>query len=373
MFVIFMVISLGFLFIPLSVPDPVSASSVILFQPAEVHSTSLVLEWTAHPYQEPDPDGDGTCYLDALEVHKSTTPNFTPTPSTYYGGGWGTWRTIYGLDPSTTYYFRVVVVHKSGYRDESTCSLGKEASNMVSATTLPSGVSIKSIDANPNRPWDSVDISWNANEDPAGFEKYVIERAFAASFSNSVTMVEISYQATERYTITELMPSTAYFFRVAVHATTGKVNPSDPEAVMTQEIPEAIAVVLNPPSDPDITKESVRLSWGEVHDEYCDMYVIEKAKSPDFTESKSATVKDCRITEYNWKGLEAGTTYYFRVTSRNTAGLETTSNTVAAATISQLPPVTEIVVAANTVVLVVILLLILALLTRNRSKASKQE
>lgn len=373
-FVIFAVTSLGFLFIPLSIPQSAVASSVTLFEPTEIQSTSLVLQWTSHPYEEPDPDGDGICYRDQVEVHKSTTPDFTPDSSTFHTWGYHyTMRTIRGLEPSTTYYLRIVVVHRSGYGEEPPCSLGSEPSNEVSATTLPSMVHVRSIVVNPERPWDTVDISWHPNRDQVGFEKYVIERAFRASFSDAVTVKSISSQASERYTVTGLSPSIAYFFRVTVHATTGKVNPSSPRTVTTEEIPEAIAVTLNTPSGSDITKESVTLGWGPVHDRYCEKHVIEKARLSDFTDSASITVRDCNITEYTWGGLEAGTEYYFRVVSHNAAGIEETSNTVTATTRSQSVPITEIAIAANTVILVIILLLVLISLTRKRSKSGKQE
>ncbi|MFQ5910896.1 MAG: fibronectin type III domain-containing protein [Thermoplasmata archaeon] len=372
-FVIFAVILLGFLLVPLSIPRSVVASSATLLEPTEIQSTSLVLRWD-HPYEEPDPDGDGICYRKRLEVHVSTTLNFTPNSSTYYRSAYSYTRMeIYGLDPSTTYYFKIVVLHRSWYGEEASCSLGSQPSNEVSATTLPSPVYIQSIVANLDRPWDSVDISWNANRDQVGFEAYVIERAFTANFSDAVTVGNISNQATERHTVTGLAPSTAYFFRVDVHAITGVANPSSPEAVMTEEIPKAIALTLNTPSGPDTTRESVRLSWGPVHDKYCDMYVIERARLPDFADSVSVTVKDCNITEYDWRGLEASTEYYFRVVSHNAAGIEATSNTVTATTRSQSVPMTEIMIAANTVILVMVLLLVLISLMRKRSKTSKQE
>ena len=374
-FVIFAVTSLGFLFIPLSIPESAVASSVTLFEPTEIQSTSLVLQSTAHPYEEPDPDGDGICYRDRLEVHKSTTPNFTPNSSTFHTQAYGSYdRTrVYCLEPSTSYYFKIVVVHRSGYGEEPPCSLGSMPSNEVSATTLPSMVHVRNIVVNPERPWDTVDISWYPNKDQVGFEKYVIERAFRANFSDAVTVRNISSQATERYTVTGLSPSIAYFFRVTVHATTGMVNPSSPRTVTTEEIPEAIAVTLHTPSGSDITKESVMLGWGPVHDRYCEKHVIERARLPDFTDSVSITVKDCNITEYTWGGLEAGTEYYFRVVSHNAADIEATSNTVTATTRSQSVPITEIVIAANTVILVMILLLVLISLMRKKSKSSKQE
>ncbi|MFQ6127569.1 MAG: fibronectin type III domain-containing protein [Thermoplasmata archaeon] len=384
MFVILTVVSLGFLFVPLPIVEPVVASPVTLFEPTDVRSTSLVLHWTAHPYKEPDPDGNGTCYRDHLEVHISTSANFTPNSSTYRRAAYRyTSTNVYGLTPSTTYYFKIVVVHGSGYGDEPPCSLGSQPSNEVSATTLPSAVYIQSVVSNPDRPWDSVDISWDANKDLVGFEMYVIESAFAANFSDAVTAANITNQATELYTVAGLTPSTAYFFRVTVHAITGKSNPSPPEAVMTEEIPQAVGVTLNTPFGSDISQESVRLSWVPVHDEFCEKYIIERARSPDFIDSVSLTVNSCNITEYEWKGLGAGTRYYFRVISHNTAGNEATSSTVSAVTKSTSPPIVviaesaspiaEIMIAANTVVLLVILLLLLVPSPRKRFKSNRRK
>lgn len=372
-FVIFGVISLGFLLVPLTLTEPAVASPVTLFEPTEIESTSLVLQWEAHPYEEPDPDGEGICYLYRVEVHMSTVPDFTPNSSTHFASSYGTRVKVYGLDQSTTYYFKVVVLHKSGYGEEPPCSLQGQPSNEVSATTLPSAVRIRTMAVNPDRPWDSVDISWNANADKTGFEMYAVERAFAANFSDAVVAGTSSNQATERYTVTSLAPSTAYFFRVTVHATTGKMNSSPPEAAMTEDVPEATAVTLNSPSGSDIAEESVRLSWGPVRDEFCDRYVIERARTSDFTDSTSVTIEDCNATEYIWKGLKAGTTYYFRVVSHNAAGNETPSNTVRVLTRSRSMSMTEVLTVANTIVLLVILLLLLTSFLGKRSKTGKQE
>lgn len=372
---IFAVTSLGFLFIPLSISEPAAASSVTLFEPTEIESSSLRLRYSDHPYQEPDPDGEGICYFDGMEVHTSTVPSFAPGLDTRYGTAYGSGSTrVHGLTPSTTHYFKIVVLHRSGYgQGEPSCSLEGEASNEVSATTLPSAVYFREAVANPDRPWDTLDLSWRANRDVEGFQKYVVERASAANFSDAITAATIENQATEQYSIRGLSPSTAYFFRIAVHATTGETSLSSLIAATTEDVPDVIAVSLYVPFSSDITQTSVGLSWHHAHDRYCEKHVIERATSPDFTGSVSIIVKDCNITEYNWGGLKAGTKYYFRVVSHNTAGIEATSNTVTATTRSQSVPVTEIVIAANTVILVMILLLVLISLMRKKTKSGKQE
>ena len=377
-FVIFVVTSLGILFIPLSVSESAVASSVTLSEPTEIESDSLRLLYSGHPHQEPDPDGEGICYLVGMEVHKSTKPNFVPGLDTWHRDAYGSYGSgsirVYGLTPSTTYYFRIVVLHRSGYDpEEPSCSLEGEASNEVSATTQPSAIYLRGAVANPDRPWDTLDLSWRANRDLEGFEKYVVERAFTANFSDSVTAATIENQATEQYSVRGLSPSTAYFFRIAVHATTGQTSLSSLITATTENVPDVIAVSLIAPFSSDITQTSVGLSWHHARDRYCEKHVIEKATSPDFTDSVSITVKDCNVTEFAWGDLEAGTKYYFRVVSHNTAGIETTSNTVAATTRSQSVPITEIVIAANTVILVMILLLVLISLMRKKSKSSKQE
>lgn len=374
-FVIFVVTSLGFLFIPLSIPESAVASSVTLFEPTNIESNSVGLHYTYHPYQEPDPDGEGICYLAGMEVHKSTKPNFVPGVDTWHRDAYSSgYMYVSRLTPSTTYYFKIVVLHRSDYDpEEPSCSLGEEASNEVSATTLPSATSLRRPLANPDRPWDTLDLSWDANRDVEGFEKYVIERAFAANFSDAITAATIENQATEEYSVRGLSPSTAYFFRIAVHATTGKTRVSSPRAATTEDLPDVIAASLYAPFGSDITQTSVGLRWHHAYDRYCEKHVIEKATSPDFTDSVSITVKDCNITEFAWGDLEAGTKYYFRVVTHNTAGIEATSNTVTVTTRSQSVPVTEIVIAANTVILVMILLLVLISLMRKKSKSSKQE
>jgi hypothetical protein len=374
-FVIFVVTSLGFLFIPLSIPESSVASSVTLYEPTEITSITLRLPYSYHPYQEPDPDGEGICYMDRREVHVSTEPNFVPSEDTWQRNAYDSESTfVYGLTPSTTYYLKIVVSHTSDNDpQEPSCSLGKETSNEVSATTLPSTINFRGAVANPDRPWDTIDLSWRANRDMEGFEKYVIERAFTANFSDAVMVANIENQATEHYSVGGLSPSTAYFFKIAVHATTGKASLSSPIAATTEDVREAIGVSLSAPFSSDITQTGVGLRWHHAYYRYCDKHVIERATSPDFNNSVSITMQDCNITEYIWGDLEAGTKYYFRVVSHNAAGIEATSNTVTATTKSQPVPMTEIMFAANTAILVIILLLVLMSLMRKRSKSSKQE
>lgn len=317
---------------PFLVGELVAASPVTLYEPTDVTNERVELVWSAHPYDEPDPDGLGKCYLDYYEVHKSTTPDFTPGPTTLEAK-WYTLisDTVYGLTPSTTYYFKVVVVHKSGFMEPS-CSLGNQTSNEVTVITLPSAVKYLYASTDWNRPWDTVDLSWNPNTDTEGFEKYVLERDFMANFTNAVVVANFTNQATDEYTVTGLSPNTSYFFRVVVYATTGMTNPSEPVSVTTENAPDAVPVTVDVPSGFDITENSVRLDWDYVYDRFCERFIVERATSSDFAGSTLVEMDDCETRQFTWTDLEPDTTYYFRVISRNTAGNEAPSNVVQART-----------------------------------------
>ncbi|RLI35888.1 hypothetical protein DRO55_04675 [Candidatus Bathyarchaeota archaeon] len=124
------------------------------------------------------------------------------------------------------------------------------------------------------------------------------------------------------------------------------------------------AVTLNMPSDDEITKSSVVLTWTANQDPDFDRYEIYRSNSPDELGTLVTTITDNSATTYTVTNLAPGTTYYFTVRVVNTAGLYTDSNTITVTTEEAPPFYTETWFMA--VVAVVVIVIIVAVVLAKR-------
>jgi hypothetical protein len=276
---------------------------VTLYSPSEITTTTMKLTWTTST------ESDFAEY----QIYQSTT-------SGQLGSLVGTVKekatinyVVSGLSGSTTYYFAVRVVDANG---------GAGDSNQVSATTLPTPVTLSSP-TNPKT--SSLDLAWTKNTDQS-FTKYEIYRSTSQGQLGTL-ITSITNQAQTTYTATGLSASTTYHFTIRV------VNPknlySDSNQVSGTTAPTPST--LSNPTNPKTT--SLDLSWSRNTDQGFAKYEIYQSKTSGQIGTLIATISDQAQTTYTARSLSASTTYYFVIRTYNIQGIFSTSNQVAGTTL----------------------------------------
>ncbi|MEM2870588.1 MAG: fibronectin type III domain-containing protein [Thermoplasmata archaeon] len=295
---------------------------VTLHEPTNITDNALELSWTMNP------DKDFSRY----EVYQSTLSNFSaPKLLMWTGDRSRTGLLVTGLARLTTYYFMVRVLDRAGLSADS---------NVVRATTLlgnvpPAAVTLYA----PTSVTDSsMTLSWSRNND-GDFARYELHGSTQPGFtpSQSTLIASIPDQNTTQFSVTGLLPSTNYYFRVRTWDTGGLFNDSNRVNATTaaQNLPPE-APVLYPPSN--ITESSMTLSWSRNNDSDFARYTLFMGNGSGFepsNESLIATIENQSTTSYTASGLSSNTTYFFRLRVEDTGGLWNLSGEVNGTT---LPP-----------------------------------
>ena len=220
-----------------------------------------------------------------------------------------------GLNPNTTYYYRVKAYNSFG---ESSYS------NEAHATTPPEGTppsAPSDLAAEATSPTE-VSLSWTDNSDNE--DGFKIERKQeGGTFSVIATLPP----NTTTYTDTGLTPDTTYTYRVRAYNSFGYSDYSNEAEVTTPSlitIPEAPTNL----TVSDITSESVSLSWTDNSDneEGFKLYRREKEEA-DFS---LLITLPADTTTYTDDSVEPEKTYYYKVLAFNSAGDSDFSNVVTA-------------------------------------------
>lgn len=122
------------------------------------------------------------------------------------------YQTITGLAPSTTYYFKVIAVDNSlnQSNDSNIVSVTTQAgSSSLSAPTLTAGSTTMS----------TMYLSWNSVTDATGYNIYGATTQDGVYSLVNADPVTVNYQ-----TITGLLPSTTYYFKVTAVDGSGNVS-----------------------------------------------------------------------------------------------------------------------------------------------------
>jgi chitodextrinase len=154
-------------------------------------------------------------------VHRSTTPGFTPTAANRVGQTGTTSYADSGM-PAGTYYYAVTAEDAAGNVGPPSA----EASATVSANTTPPGVpgGLQATAVSDT----SVALAWSAPGDDVGVTGYRVLRDSS----------QVGTPATTTFTDTGLAPSTGYTYKVvAVDAAGNASAPSAPLAVTTAAAP----------------------------------------------------------------------------------------------------------------------------------------
>lgn len=270
-------------------------------------STQIDITWTDNSGNE---DGfkierstDGTNFTQIATVVTSVT-TFTNT----------------GLEPATTYHYRVQAFNSNGVSNYSNISSATTQNAPLGAPSVPSGLSATTISGT------QIDLKWtdnSSNED--GFK---IERG-----NDGISFTEIA-QVTANITVysnTGLAGSTKYYFRVRAYNLAGNSTYSSTASSTTFGTP------TSKPADPSelstvaVSSSQINLNWTD-NSTNEDKFIVERSlDSANFTEIGTVV---SGINVFGNIGLSPSTRYYYRVKAANSAGDSNYSNIADATTFS---------------------------------------
>jgi fibronectin type 3 domain-containing protein len=221
-----------------------------------------------------------------------------------------------GLNPTTTYYYRVIATNAGG---------DSPASDVGSATTqtdppeTPTG--LIALPASSSE----IDLSWIDVSTETG---YRVERS--PDGSTGWAAVASTGQDITTYSDKGLAPTSTYYYRVYATNAGGDSLTSSVGSATTQTDqpgpPTALIAVAASSSEIDLT-------WTDVSSETG--YRVERSTDGMSWNAVATTGQD--ITAYSDTGLSATTTYYYRVFATNAGGDSPASDVVSATTQTAAP------------------------------------
>jgi hypothetical protein len=241
---------------------------------------------------------DSVTWKDTVQVN-----NILVTDSTF---------TDYDILPDSTYYYVYRIVRTT--LDEG------EDSRKVFASAYPTVLDppnmIQPVDDSTNLPI-IVYLDW---DEPSGATNYILQIARDANFSDIALEEEITES---EYTASGLANRTHYFWRVKAEGIQGTSLWSDVWDFTTipviPDIPSLIAPEHNSIGQP----LSVNFDWGSANE--ADSYQIQVADDPGFGNIWS-DISGITASFKSIGGLAVNKFYYWRVRSKNDAGLSAWSN-----------------------------------------------
>ena len=233
---------------------------------------------------------------------------------------------VSGLEANTTYYYKVVAYDKAG--NES--AVGQTASFYVKDLTAPSGKMKVVAEAKVENGQQVVDLRWNAAEDNIGVTKYLVEYGTGRNL--------IAYETTE--TGFRLPGTVAGKLTVQIRAYDAAGNESR-ISKSTVTIADKIApdVVQNLNCVHEESKYKATLTWDESLDNggtsKASGYYVTYATNADFS---NAVTKKTSKTTLTLSKLQAGTTYYYKVTAYDKAKNESASSALSSFYVKDVTP-----------------------------------
>jgi hypothetical protein len=268
--------------VPPTAPTGLSASMA--------SSTSINLSWT-----------DASTNETGFQIERSTTSgsgfsliNTTSANATSFNDT--------GLNPGTTYYYRIRSTNAGGssaYTSESS------ATTSSSGPTAPTGLSATAVSSS------GINLSWtDASGDETGFQ---VERSTTSG--SGFTLITTTAANATSYSDASLTANTTYYYRIRATNGTGS-------SAYTAEA--SATTLVAPPSQPKFptasaaSSTSINVGWADNSSNETG-FEIERS-----TTSGSGFVlihtTAANVTTYSNTGLNEGTTYYYRIRAINAGG-----------------------------------------------------
>jgi chitodextrinase len=248
--------------------------------------------------------------------------------------GTGTTFSDSGLAPSTSYSYRVRATDGAG-------NLGPY-SNISGATTLPDSTpptapaSLSASAFSSTR----VDLSWSAATDNIGVTGYLVERCQGAGCSIFTQIAGLAGGVVS-FSDTGVTAGNTYSYRVRATDLAGNTGGYSPVATATTPVPDT-----TPPGAPAtlsataVSNSQVNLSWSAAIDNVgVTGYLIERCQGAGCSTFTQIAAPPGTGTTYGDAGLNASTSYSYRVRATDAAGNLGPYSPVASATTLATPPV----------------------------------
>jgi fibronectin type 3 domain-containing protein len=277
--------------------------------------TSAQLNWTAST------DDTGVV---RYNVHRSTTPGFTPSAANRIAQPTGT---SYIDTPSGgTYYYKVTAEDAVGNVSASS----NEASATAGDVVAPSAPGTLSATGAIGR----ATLSWGAATDNVGVVRYNVHRGTTSGFTPSAA--NRIAQPTGTSYIDATTPGT-YFYKVTAEDAAGNIGPATNEASATittdSQAPTAPATL-----NAGVSGSTVNLTWTAATDNVGVLrYNVHRATTSGFTPSAANRIAQPLGTGYADTNLGSGT-YYYKVTAEDAAGNVGPPSSQASAVVSVVAP-----------------------------------
>lgn len=207
-----------------------------------------------------------------------------------------------GLDPDTTYYFKVKVSSETSYSQVSTMTLASAAAGIYSLSSYFTADSSYTA---------GVTIGWETGGNPE-WTTYDIQYSSKSNFSPST----VTPQGYPPVVVGGLAANTTYYFKVRTRAVTGTVTPYTSPGISTA----TLAMRLTGVSD-SVHETTAAVSWALSGFASLQGYRLDLFGNPALSQlvysSVTAVTGTSRI---DIPGLARNTTYYYKVGALNHAG-----------------------------------------------------
>nr|WP_288833324.1 T9SS sorting signal type C domain-containing protein [uncultured Flavobacterium sp.] len=219
---------------------------------------------------------------------------------------------VTGLNPSTTYYYRV---RASG------CGTSASSSTMSIATstvTVPSTAGAYSATCN------GFTAQWGYASNATN---YILDVATDSGFTSIVSGYNnLSVGNVLSYIITGLNPATTYYYRVRASGCSTSVS-SATMNYTTSPVPASVPVVIG--TSNSNCSNGLQLDWNQVTDAtgyYLDISTNNSFSS--FVSGYNSYNVGYQTSNFYANGLSSGVTYYYRIRAYNACGITAYSNVV---------------------------------------------
>ncbi|MBD3314528.1 MAG: hypothetical protein GF344_01965 [Chitinivibrionales bacterium] len=236
-----------------------------------------------------------------------------------------TQKTIWNLEPSTLYHFRVIV-HTTG---------GETApSAVVDTTTLPDPYRRIFVKADSISDTSAI-VSWSDSRSGKRYRVFWRDTSYDVDSGSTagMTAVEVHDDSTE--TITTLRSSTTYELSVSALNEYGEAILGSDTVLITTRRPEPDSVTIDI-DEASLTDSSAVLRWTQNHNHDFMHYVVRRGTAPfdSLFDRDAGAVFDTLDT---LTGLDDSTTYYARVFVVDSLGYWSASNLDSFTTLATVP------------------------------------
>lgn len=261
-----------------------------------VFAGSAILSWNANSESD----------LSGYKVYFGTSSRNYGTPTTV---GNVTTHTVSGLNTGT-YYFAVTAFDTSGNESGFSSEVNKIFATDTTAPVV-SNISATSISD------DGATISWTSNEASDSQVEYGTSTAYGASTSLNTSMVTAHSMA-----LTGLNDLTLYHYRVLSRDAAGNITTSGDQTLTTTAAPDTTAPSISNIASGNLSTSAANITW--TTNEAADSRI---EYGTDTSYGSFTALNPSLVTAHsqNITGLSAGTSYHFRVLSKDAASNLATS------------------------------------------------